>query len=513
MKKIIHVIAFAALMLAASSVFAASKKSIVCTTYPEYDWVLNILGKNASSFEVTLLQDKGTDLHSYQPSVQDLAKISTCDVFVYVGGESDGWVEDALKNVRNKNMVAINMMEVLGDAVREEEIVEGMQAEGEHEHHHHEAEAHNHSAEIHADDIKDRSLAEFNGEWQSLYPVLMAGNLEEYVEHQAEEKGKSETEMKAEIAAKWNCGVKAVTVKDNKITITYDNGKTVTGKYSYAGYAVKTNDEGKITNVRYKFESKDKKAPKYVMFNDHSYAPAEKVAHFHFYFGNNGFDEFMDSKINSYFVDSKLTAHECEDLLLGHNHDHHAEGHHHEHGEEPEYDEHVWLSLKNAAAITQAISDAVQKLDSKNAGAYKANTEAYLGQLAALDSEYEKAVAQSKAKTLVFGDRFPFRYLVDDYGLKYYAAFVGCSAESEASFETVVFLAKKLDELGLGSVLTIEKSDKKIAKTVVSNTKAKNQQILEMDSLQSVTQKDIKNGKSYLGAMKQNLAVLKTALN
>ncbi|MBO7421469.1 MAG: zinc ABC transporter substrate-binding protein, partial [Spirochaetaceae bacterium] len=133
MKKTIQIILMATMMLAASTVFAASKKSIVCTTFPEYDWVLNILGKNASNFDVTLLQDKGTDLHSYQPSVQDLAKISTCDLFVYVGGESDEWVEDALKNARNKNMLVINMMEVLGDTVREEEIVEGMQAEDEHE--------------------------------------------------------------------------------------------------------------------------------------------------------------------------------------------------------------------------------------------------------------------------------------------------------------------------------------------------------------------------------------------
>ena len=516
MKKTFRIIFMAAMMLVSASVFAASKKSIVCTTYPEYDWVMNILGKNASNFDVTLLQNKGTDLHSYQPTVQDLAKISACDLFVYVGGESDEWVEDALKNARNKNMTVINMMEVLGDAVREEEIVEGMQESEEHEHghdHHHEAEAHNHSAEIHADDIKDRSLAEFNGEWQSLYPVLMAGSLEEYVEHQAEEKGKSEEDMKAEIAAKWNCGVKTVTVKGNKITLTYDDGKTVSGKYSYAGYAVKKNDEGKITNVRYKFESKDKKVPRYVMFNDHGYAPADKVTHFHFYFGNNGFDEFMDSKIVSYFVDSKLSAHECEDLLLGHNHDLHAEGHHHHDGEEPEYDEHVWLSLRNAAAITQELSKAVQKLDSKNAALYKANADEYIKQLNALDSEYAKVVAQAKIKTVVFADRFPFRYLADDYGLSYYAAFAGCSAESEASFETVVFLAKKLDELGLSSVLTIEKSDKKIAKTVISATKAKNQQILEMDSLQSVTQKDIKSGKSYLDAMKQNLETLKAALN
>ncbi len=325
MKNTIRYILLAVMMFVSASVFAASKKTIICTTFPEYDWVLNILGNKAADFDLILLQDKGADLHSYQPTVKDIARISSCDMFVYVGGESDEWVEKALKNARNKNMIVINMMEVLGDAVREEEIVEGMQESDEHEHHH----------------------------------------------------------------------------------------------------------EG--------------------------------------------------------------------------------EEHHHEE-EETEYDEHVWLSLKNAAAITQAISDAVQKLDSKNAGAYKANTEAYLGELAALDSEYEKAVAQSKAKTLVFGDRFPFRYLTDDYGLRYYAAFAGCSAESEASFETIIFLAKKIDEYALNTVLTIEKSNKKIAKTVVSNTKTKKQQILEMDSLQSVTQKDIKSGKSYLETMRQNLTVLKAAL-
>ena len=97
MKKTFRIILMAAMMLVSASVFAASKKSIVCTTYPEYDWVMNILGKNASNFDVTLLQNKGTDLHSYQPTVQDLAKISACDLFVYVGGESDEWVEDALK--------------------------------------------------------------------------------------------------------------------------------------------------------------------------------------------------------------------------------------------------------------------------------------------------------------------------------------------------------------------------------------------------------------------------------
>ncbi|MBO4731611.1 MAG: zinc ABC transporter substrate-binding protein [Spirochaetaceae bacterium] len=326
MKNTIRYILLAVMMFVSASVFAASKKTIICTTFPEYDWVLNILGNKAADFDLILLQNKGADLHSYQPTVKDIARISSCDMFVYVGGESDEWVEKALKNARNKNMIVINMMEVLGDAVREEEIVEGMQESDEHEHHH----------------------------------------------------------------------------------------------------------EG--------------------------------------------------------------------------------EEHHHEE-EETEYDEHVWLSLKNAAVITQVLSEAVIKLDSKNAAAYKANTESYVSSLSALDGEFAKAVSQAKTKTLVFADRFPFRYLTDDYGLKYYAAFAGCSAESEASFETIIFLAKKIDEYALNTVLTIEKSNKKIAKTVVSNTKTKNQQILEMDSLQSVTQKEIKDGKTYLNTMRQNLAVLKTALN
>ena len=187
-------------------------------------------------------------------------------------------------------------------------------------------------------------------------------------------------------------------------------------------------------------------------------------------------------------------------------------GHGHSHEEEEEYDEHVWLSLKNAVVIVNHLSEKIQKLDSANARTYKSNAASYVKQLSDLDREYEKAVAASSKKTVLFGDRFPFRYLVDDYGLSYFAAFVGCSAESEASFETITFLSKKLDELGLKSVLTIEKSDKKIARTIISNTSKKNQEVLEMDSLQSVTESDIKSGRNYLSAMKKNLEVLKKAL-
>ena len=143
---------------------------------------------------------------------------------------------------------------------------------------------------------------------------------------------------------------------------------------------------------------------------------------------------------------------------------------------------------------------------------YEKNATDYISKLEALDAEYDNAVKSGSKKTVLFADRFPFRYLVDDYGLDYYAAFVGCSAETEASFETITFLSKKVDELGLSSILTIEGQDKKIADTVKQNTSKKDQEILTMDSLQSTTSKDVEGGVTYLSVMEGNLEVLKEAL-
>ena len=301
------------------------KIEIVTTIFPEYDWTREILGKNPANAEVTMLLDNGIDLHSYQPTAQDLIKISDCDLFIYVGGESDEWVERALEQSTNKDMVVINLLESLGDKVKEEEVKEGMQGEEEHDHDH----------------------------------------------------------------------------------------------------------------------------------EDHD---------------------------------------------------------HEEEEEEVEYDEHVWLSLKNASAICETIEKGIEKIDPANASTYKENLASYKAKLNSLDTDYKAAVDASAIKTLVFGDRFPFRYMVDDYGLDYYAAFVGCSAETEASFETIVFLAGKIDELGLHSVLTIEGNDHRIAETVIANTTAKNQKILTMNSLQSTTSRDVTNGTSYLTVMTENLNTLKEAL-
>lgn len=467
------------------------KLKIVTTIFPEYDWIKEILGNHVDNAELTMLLDNGVDLHSYQPTAADIMNISTCDLFIYVGGESDRWVEDALQEATNKDMKVINLLEVLGDSVKTEEMVEGMQ-ESDHDHHH---------EEIAEEDIEDRTLSEFEGNWQSLYPLLLNGDLDEYCEHKAEEDGDENASKETyfeKYKTSWACEADTILIDGDKITFTYRDGTTSTAEYTYAGYSTKKDEDGDISSVRYQFKTDDTNAPTYVQFNDHGHEPGA-VEHFHIYFGNESFESFMDSTTNPYFMPAEFTTDKILEELMGHDH-------------EEESDEHVWLSLKNAQVLCDAIAKALAEIDPENADTYKTNVKAYNEKLAMLDTEYQSTVATAKQKTLLFCDRFPFRYLVDDYGLSYYAAFVGCSAETEASFETITFLAGKADELGLNSVLTIEKSDQKIANTVIQNTKNKGQQILALDSMQSTTSKDVSDGATYLSIMENNLGVLKEAL-
>lgn len=326
----------------------SNKISIVCTTFPQYDWVKNILGEEAERFNVTLLLDNGVDMHSYQPAVKDIATAGSSDLFIYVGGESDTWVEDALKEAKNKDLKAINLMETLDNFVKEEEVVEGMQEER-------------------------KSLGH---------------------SHEKSSKEKQEQTQKE----------------------SHENSQEI-----------------------------------------------------------NGQKEAAD--------------------------------------EEPEYDEHIWLSIRNAEIMVKNIEKAIEQLDSDNAKVYQTNAENYIKKLDTLDKQYANTIQNAKYKAILFGDRFPFRYMADDYDLKYYAAFAGCSAETMAGFETVTFLAKKADELRLPVILTIENSDGRIAEAVKSNTTKKNQKILAMNSLQSVTKEQLADGITYLQVMQENLSVLSEALN
>ena len=476
----------------------SNKLSVVTTIFPEYDWVKEILGDKAESTDLTMLLDNGVDLHSYQPTADDIVKISDCDLFIYVGGESDKWVDDALKEATNKDMKVIDLLEVLGDSVKTEETVEGMQ-ETEH--------AHDHSKEVSTfedHEVQDRSLSDWAGSWQSAYPFALDGTLDDAFAAMAEEGEMTADEYKTYYQNGYKTDITNIDIAGDHIAFTYEDGKKVGSDYKYIGYYIQNWSTG-TKAAMYRFEAVDRTsgAPVCIEFNDHMIESAAPE-HFHIRMSNESFDAIVDpEKSWPTFFPADMTG---EDLCE------HMEGHGHDHDHEEEADEHVWLSLKNAKTLVRAISDALQELDPDNKDTYAANTSAYIEKLSALDGAYQSAVDGAARKTVLFGDRFPFRYLVDDYGLSYYAAFAGCSAESEASFETVSFLAKKVDELKLPCVLTIEGKNYKIAETIVENTAEKNQKILTMDSMQSMTSKDAANGATYLSVMEQNLSVLKEAL-
>lgn len=281
---------------------ASGKPRVVVTVWPVYDWVENLLGECAEDFELRLLLKEGVDMHSFQPTVQDMVAISDCDLLIYIGGESEDWIAEV--EAKNPAQKRLSLLELLGEAALREELGEGMQGV--------------------ADDAPD---------------------------------------------------------------------------------------------------------------------------------------------------------------------------------------EHVWLSPKRARVLCAALLPALRELDEENARYLDASWAAYDAKLAALDAAYSETIAAAAGDTLLFADRFPFRYLVEDYGLRYYAAFPGCEAETEASFQTVSFLAGKLDELGLRTVLIIESGDGRLAETVIAASRDKDQMVRTLHSLQGAS-----GGKSYLTIMEENLTVLKEAL-
>ena len=307
MKKTISIMLTICLLLVLLSGCGAAQKdsdkpTVLVTIWPVYDWVKNMLGERAEDFELKLLLDEGVDMHSFQPSVQDMVAVADCDLLIYVGGESDKWIDEVEPN--NPKQQRVSLLALLGEAALDEELAEGMQGE--------------------ADDAPD---------------------------------------------------------------------------------------------------------------------------------------------------------------------------------------EHVWLSPKRARILCAALLPYLRALDEGQSRYLDAAWSIYDANLAALDADYEAAAASAAGDTLLFADRFPFRYLTEDYGLSYYAAFPGCEAETEASFQTVSFLAGKLDELGLGTVLVIESGDGRLAETVIAASRDKDQTVRVLHSMQGPS-----GGRDYLTIMRENLEVLKEAL-
>jgi zinc transport system substrate-binding protein len=316
---IIFTLALSASLLSACNGRESSggKINVTVTIFPQYDWVRQIIGEeNMDRFNLTLLIDNRIDLHSYSPSVSDIAAIKRSDVFIYIGGHSDSWVEGVLHG-SNPDMFVMNLMEQL-DISR---LLEGF-------------------CDEHCDEDHDHALG--------------------------------------------------------------------------GGFLA---------------------------------------------------------------------------------------------------DEHIWLSLPFAQVLVASIANMLSEADSELADVYQANAAAYISKLSDLDADYRAVAAAASVRTLVFADRFPFRYMMNDYGIAHYAAFQGCSAESEAGFVTIISLANRVNQHNLGVVMVTETSDQSIARTVINSTNAKNQRILVLDGMKAVTAADIRSGVTYLSIMENNLEVLKEALN
>ena len=196
-----------------------------------------------------------------------------------------------------------------------------------------------------------------------------------------------------------------------------------------------------------------------------------------------------------------------------HDHDHDHDHKHNtsaEHSEEGEDDEHVWTSPKNAIKIINAIKSELVNIAKDDAATFNQNTENYAKKLSNLDQSFRDVVASARRKTLVFGDRFPLRYFVDEYGLNYFAAFPGCSEQTEANSKTIAFLIDKVKAEQIPVVLKIEQSNGKIAETI---SKATNAKVLTFQSAHNVSPEEFEKGVTYIDLMTENLTVLKEALN
>jgi zinc transport system substrate-binding protein len=466
------------------------KISVVATIFPPYDFVREIAGDKVN---LTMLLPPAAESHSFEPTPRDIITVQNCDVFIYVGGESDAWVDTILESMDTGSMKIVRLMDCV--EVVEELIVEGMQDEEEEEGH-----SHSHEESFTAADVKDRELTDWEGDWQSVYPFVLDGTLDPVWEHRAEEGDKTAREYLEEGKAHYVTDVDRVVITPDSMSF-YRNGVPATARYVYRGPGI-TPIEGESPWVRYKFEAVGTPptgAPKYIMFSDHLHAP-QKTEHFHIYASDKGFDELMadEDPVNypTYYA-SDLTKSELVAEMIGHE-------------EEVEYDEHVWTSPRNAQLIVRQIADVLKSVDAANAAEYERNASAYLAKLAELDASFREALRGASRKTMVFGDRFPFRYFADAYGLSYFAAFPGCSTETEASAATVAFLIDKVRAEKIPVVFHIELSNEKIADTICEETGARK---LLLHAVHNVSKRDFEGGASYYSLMSGNVENLRAALH
>lgn len=233
--------------------------------------------------------------------------------------------------------------------------------------------------------------------------------------------------------------------------------------------------------------------------------------------------ESMDKKPNTFKLMDAVDLMEeevKEGMVHEHEHEEHADKHeehadkheheHEKHADEPEMDEHVWTSPVNAIKIVEKMSAEIIKLDPNNADTYKKNTEEYIKKLQKLDGEFREVVKNGKRKEIVVGDRFPFLYFVKEYGIEYYAAFPGCSNDTDTNPATIAFLTEKVKEDNIPVVFHIELSNEQMSKAIAEATGAKSELL---NAVHNISDEDFKKGVTYIDLMEHNVEVLKEALN
>ncbi|MCR5720707.1 MAG: metal ABC transporter substrate-binding protein, partial [Lachnospiraceae bacterium] len=323
--------------------------------------------------EVTLLSDSGADLHNFNPTADDFVKIWDSDLFVYIGGLSENWANEASRGRDGEELKSIRLINWL-----EDRLVEG---------HHHDHDDHDH-VDDHADDHEDNHADD---------------HADDHEDNHAD---------------------------------------------------------------------------------DHADEPADEH-HDDNHSGNTDTDVLTDSN------DNDEPAVEVGAGIVT-------------------ADEHIWLSVQNAKICVENLRDVIVWLDPGHTQEYKQNADNYIQKLEKLDEEYRNLTDQNKGKAVIFGDSFPFVYLFNDYGLEHFAAHDGCSSEASASFERIVSLSQKADELGVNAICALENSDQKVANAVKDSAKNKELKILTLDSMQSC---DPDNRKEYCEIMEDNLNVLKELLD
>ena len=343
------------------------KISVVTTIFPQYDFVRQIAG---DSVDLKMLLKPGEETHSYEPTPQDIIAIQNSDLFIYVGGENDSWVEDILESMPDNGRKTLKLADCV-DTV-EEEHVEGMKEERGHDHEEHDHEEHGHDSESDTHLDQDSDAEE---------------------EHLLQEQEVQETHSDADSEAQTD------------------------GEHG--------NDSSETVSVH-------------------------------------------------------------------------------------EIDEHVWTSPKNAEKIVEHITDLLCEADEAHAAEYQTNAADYEQQLEELDQEVRDVVDHSERNLLIFGDRFPFRYFADEYGLDYYAAFSGCASDTEPSAATMAFLINKVKEEQVPTVLKMELSNDNISKAIAE---AAGTDVKVFYSCHNLTAEEFENGETYLSMMKKNVETLKEVLN